>query len=268
MLKEKKQEKSSTKGQYKNQNAKYKMLREKYTNNKEKDKCFSVRELAREITNNKQPSYYSRISQIELGDVRPSPADMKLYHKYFHVSYEYLMGDTDNMKFENYDIGNQLGLSDTAIEQLKFWKKRDENEDCIVDVLNSIFESGYAGEILKSLALYLFTEPQYFFPHAETIDEFLQTGRTWDDDDDAPQKIDVINSNGFHTTLSVKDLTQIYEKMFLENLQFMKSELKKMGKIPNIGRFTTWSLKPRKNDTNKDERRTNGKRTSKKKQRG
>ena len=265
MSKEKIKEKSSIKGQFKKQNAKYKMLREKFTWNEEKDKCFSVRELARKITDNKQQSYYSRISQIELGDVRPSPADMKLYHKYFHVSYEYLMGDTNNMKLENCNIGNELGLSDATIEQLKFWKERDENEDCIVDILNSIFESGYAGEILKSLALYLFTEPQYFFPHAETVDEFLKTGRTWSDDEDAPQKINVVNSNGFQTTLSVKDLTQIYERIFLEKLQIMKSELEKIGKIPNIGHNTTWGITPHKDNTNKDERRLNGKHSTKKK---
>lgn len=239
----------------------YRKLRETLDYKDKDDKPCSQDKLAKKLNITK-----TQISELENGKRKPTTTEITQYHKVFGVPSDYLLGFVDNEKYENISIGETLGLSDKTIEQLKIWEKRDKNGDCIVDILNSIFESGYAGEILKSLALYLFTEPQCFFPHAESTEDFLKLGKTWNDDNDTYKKIDVINSSGFSTTLCAEDLTQIYEKIFLDKLQLMKSELERMGKIPNIGHDTTWSVNPRKNNKNKIERKTNGKRTSKKEQ--
>jgi transcriptional regulator with XRE-family HTH domain len=95
----------------------YRELRIKNTYNSDKDKYFTVRELAKKMTDDE--SYSSRISQIENGSAKPSIADMKYYHRYFKVPYEYLLGETINPNYENMTLSNELGLSDEAIQRLK-----------------------------------------------------------------------------------------------------------------------------------------------------
>lgn len=67
-----------------------------------------------------------QISELENGRRLPSINELRAYHKRFRVPMEYLLGIFDNAKYENIQIGQELGLSDAAIEQIKNVKQKSE----------------------------------------------------------------------------------------------------------------------------------------------
>ena len=228
--------KEQNKGKYVNLNQIYRHLREHCTKNTKKNRIYTVRELADAMTNLKDSSYYSRISQIELGHVKPSPADMKYYHKYFNVSYEYLMGETENMFFENYEPGQDLGLSDKAITTLRTWKDT-LGEDSLVKILNALFESDNPTRLFKLLALCLFSEPISFLPNIKNTKIVDQNEEMM-----SIKEVYIKCSNDFIASLSIGDMTEVIEKELINNLRNIKKDLKNRNKIPSIADNTTWVM--------------------------
>ena len=132
---------------------KYKDLRESMI--KKNGKKFSYRDLAIALIN--EPNYAARIFEIESASAQPSIRDMKLYHDYFKVPYEYLLGETNSLNYENMVIGKDLGLSDEVINAFKLWKS--ESPKCnIVFVLNQIFKLGYGYSFFNVLNHYFYGE--------------------------------------------------------------------------------------------------------------
>ena len=85
----------------------------------------------------------STVSLYETGDNVP---DIKTFSKiadFFDVSYDYLLGKSENEKRENIDIGKAVGLSDKAITALQEYQHhlelaRLEKEECR-NVVNILF---------------------------------------------------------------------------------------------------------------------------------
>lgn len=80
-------------------------------------KNLSLRDLALKLYNDDKRQ--DRIWDIEHNKTLPSSEEIKLYRKYFKLPYEYILGETDNMCYENMLIGKHIGLSDEAIEGIR-----------------------------------------------------------------------------------------------------------------------------------------------------
>jgi len=65
---------------------------------------------------------------------------MKLYHSYFNVPYEFLLGETDCMRYENMAVSAELGLSDTAIEVIKRNRVTKDTKD---NIFGELLETGW-----------------------------------------------------------------------------------------------------------------------------
>lgn len=63
---------------------------------------------------------YSRICDLESGQVMPSLNDLYNYQKFFNVSYDYLLGNVESKEETNFNISQDLGLSDKALKNLRY----------------------------------------------------------------------------------------------------------------------------------------------------
>lgn len=139
----------------------YKRLREDTINRKNKDKQYTQRDLA--IAFKKDEHYSSRICDIENATVQPSIEDMKLYHNFFKVPYEFLLGETDSKKYENMLLSEDLRLSDKAISQLKDNRqsgtKYNLDLSAVVEVINFLLSNEDGKDLLKYIHSFLFFKP-------------------------------------------------------------------------------------------------------------
>ncbi len=92
----------------------FKTLRKSIKKNNSKLDHISLRTLAKELE-----IPYTKIYSIEEGQQVPDADVLKAYHKRFNVSYEYLLGESDNFSSENVQIGKELKLSDVAINNMR-----------------------------------------------------------------------------------------------------------------------------------------------------
>ncbi|MCB6547090.1 helix-turn-helix domain-containing protein [Blautia glucerasea] len=60
-----------------------------------------------------------KISELENNKRSASLTELKAYHKYFNVPYEYLLGENDSRYYQNMALSDELGLNGTSIEYLK-----------------------------------------------------------------------------------------------------------------------------------------------------
>lgn len=63
---------------------------------------------------------YSRICDLESGQVMPSLNDLYNYQKFFNVSYDYLLGNVESKEETNFNTSQDLGLSDKALKNLRY----------------------------------------------------------------------------------------------------------------------------------------------------
>ena len=89
----------------------------------------------------------------------PNLERLKLFKEKLNMSYEYLLGESDNKEINNYLIGKDLGLTDKTIERLKKYVNRsgfvesdifynqEGNTEHYIDIINKIIENKYT-EIL------------------------------------------------------------------------------------------------------------------------
>ncbi len=197
----------------------------------------------------------TQISALENGR-EPSLSELLAYCENLNIPMEYLVGLSNNRNYTHMKVGENLGLSDETIRCLKKWKKI-YGDDSLVNVINCIFDSGYGEMLFKTLALYLFTEPQTFATCVEKPDDILKESIK-------SKKILVNNSGGMMTKLFVDDIPYLYLQAFMEKLSLMKAELQANGKIPKFNRETDWLINTHINAI-KNKRRKYGKRTTKKK---
>lgn len=121
----------------------YALIREYY--NQTHNKRITQEELADKFQLSR-----STIIRIEKGDIAPSIEILQKYHNFFNVSYEYLLGESENKQSKNVKIGKELKLSDRAINAIRALKSNSHAKA----VLNHILMSDNLEEFLSSLYLY------------------------------------------------------------------------------------------------------------------
>lgn len=81
----------------------------------------------------------STISRIEKGETEPLPCVLTGYADKFGVTVDYLLRRSDARDIQNCTVSNELGLSDGAIETLKYIKKEAAYEDFDIAAFVSAF---------------------------------------------------------------------------------------------------------------------------------
>jgi transcriptional regulator with XRE-family HTH domain len=82
---------------------------------------------------------HQSVTQWQSGQTIPDILKFKRIAEFFDVSYDYLLGDSDSRKHENALLVNTLGLSDSAVDEIKRWKRSSEKKNDSFSV--SVFES-------------------------------------------------------------------------------------------------------------------------------
>ena len=105
----------------------------------------------------------SKISRLENYTAEVTILDLYLYHKHYNVSYNYLMGNTENKREQYNGAWEKYGLSDKTLDILKHITetKKYEKELC---VLNEIFESGLVQPFLNALYDYVYNDYENRLP--------------------------------------------------------------------------------------------------------
>ena len=105
----------------------------------------------------------SKISRLENYTAEVTILDLYLYHKHYNVSYNYLMGDTENKKEQYNGVWEKYGLSDKTLDILNNLVKTNKYEKEIC-VLNEVFESGLVQPLLSALYDYLHNDYENRLP--------------------------------------------------------------------------------------------------------
>lgn len=100
--------------------------------------------------------YNPHICELESGKRQPTLKDLKAYHDYFHVSFEYLLGETDTWREEEKESHLK---SDHVFYKLSL--SEDPYDRMIYQVLDDMLCTHSGLFLLESLAQYLYAyEPQ------------------------------------------------------------------------------------------------------------
>lgn len=98
---------------------------------------------------------HTKISRLENNVRVPTLDDLFLYHTKYNVTYDYLLGITENKFDDTTCLYEKYGLSDKALDTLKNFQNNSE-KDKINKAINTIFASDNAFDFLLSLYEYLF----------------------------------------------------------------------------------------------------------------
>jgi len=110
----------------------------------------------------------SAIRMWETGKAKPDADTLIELSTYFSCNADYLLGLQDYKTLENEDIGNLLGLSDRAIENIRNIKKSITNTNgAYLVVLNDLLESHMLSDLLFEIGehLYEVKNAPYFWKH-------------------------------------------------------------------------------------------------------
>lgn len=139
-----------------NQENPFKALRESKNPNEMED--YKAKDLAKDLGIST-----SRISDLETGERKPTLSQLKKYHDYFKVPYEYLLGENPSQYYEYMVASKELGLSGKAIKIIKELTKNKtyarllniliekhisnllveiSNGTTYMDIINEIYENG------------------------------------------------------------------------------------------------------------------------------
>lgn len=105
----------------------------------------------------------SKISRLENYTAEVNILDLYLYHKHYNVSYNYLMGNTENKREQYNGAWEKYGLSDKTLDILNNLAKTNRYEKEIF-VLNELFESGLVQPLLNTLYDYLHNDYENRLP--------------------------------------------------------------------------------------------------------
>jgi len=164
----------------------------------------------------------TQISELENGKREPSITELKAYSQKFKIPIEYLLGLSNNMQYENINIGKELGLSDKTISTLKQWHKENEfdptkkgwqKEDrSNAFLLNYMFEVDEAYNFFSELHKFCYNTPSYF------IDENSKK---------ISNKITCCSQNNkFYTPLEPEDVIYINERSLHNVLLGIRTKVK------------------------------------------
>jgi len=105
----------------------------------------------------------SKISRLENYTAEVTILDLYLYHKHYNVSYNYLMGNTENKREQYNGAWEKYGLYDKTLDILNNLAKTNRYEKEIF-VLNELFESGLVQPLLNTLYDYLHNDYENRLP--------------------------------------------------------------------------------------------------------
>lgn len=152
-----------------------------------------------------------QISELENGKRLPSISELKVYHRYFNVPMEYLLGELDCRDYEYLEKSTQTGLSDKTIKRLKILKESVPNYN---HILNFLIESNHFGKLLQVLHNYFFFEFDYPQMYKITGGEIANIS------------INVGDLDFGNYMLRVDDLMNIHKQIIYNTLTDIKNELK------------------------------------------
>ena len=127
-------------------------------------KSVSTQLLAKLFSSETESRYdASKISRLEHAKAEVTILDLYLYHKHYNVSYNFLMGNTENKNEHYNEAWEKYGLSDYTLDILK---NLVETKECKKELraLNEIFESGVAQTLLSALYDYLHNDYENRLP--------------------------------------------------------------------------------------------------------
>ena len=142
-----------------------------------------------------------QISELENGKRLPSISELKVYHRYFNVPMEYLLGELDCRDYEYLEKSTQTGLSDKTIKSYNH-------------ILNFLIESNHFGKLLQVLHNYFFFEFDYPQMYKITGGEIANIS------------INVGDLDFGNYMLRVDDLMNIHKQIIYNTLTDIKNELK------------------------------------------
>lgn len=209
----------------------YKYLREELTENDKNGKWMTTRELSVALTGYEH--YASDICRIENSNREPKIKDLKLYHDYFKVPYEFLLGETNSLEHKNMTIGKELGLSDTVINTLKGFKYEYKTD--IVQILNYIFEIGSGYQLLSDLNNYFFAECDKFVIKEKKIEKKIikdasgnETSINLDKSKSCTNTslLAISKDKKTETIIENKDVEFIFQQKLYKSLSNMKNSFK------------------------------------------
>ena len=235
----------------------FKYLREEKTEGKgKKGKSLTLRELAEELLQIKecfvdgQDYNHSKIQRLEKGKGEPTRLDFELYHKYFNVPYEFLFGESNNFEYQNVEDYRDIGLSDKAIERLKYMNNPKNNYKEYIDLINCIFDSDLDNEFWNLLI-------EYFFGDIRKVDigdKLIDEKATYFNVNIVLNKNRVINKTAFN----LEQINSIYKLTLHKKLDELKTKLIDKGyrKVQNESgqyRIYTHPDKKLKETSNKEQ---------------
>lgn len=174
---------------------------------------FTQRELAKKLN----ISHVS-IGQYESGVRSLTVKALSAYHRFFDVSYEYLLGESDSKKNVNLKVQKELGLSDEAIAVLKIC---NQTPDDFIKVFNFLIEQEEVPEIIYGQP---FDEDGEPYPYAQK--EYEQ----WKNKDLIP----ILTSINYYLTTESKKNKQFHITYTGELYEENKNTLSKFASIKNF----------------------------------
>lgn len=102
----------------------------------------------------------TRISEIEKSNANLTPELAVAYSRVFDVSLEYVFCLSDDMRPENKEIKETLGLTDTTIAKIKAFSSENASA-AYLKILNILFETDFMSELIHSLDSFAYTTQKY-----------------------------------------------------------------------------------------------------------
>lgn len=102
----------------------------------------------------------TRISEIEKSNANLTPELAVAYSRVFDVSLEYVFCLSDDMRPENKEVKETLGLTDATITKIKAFSS-ENGSATYLKILNLLFETDFMSELIRSLDSFAYTTQKY-----------------------------------------------------------------------------------------------------------
>lgn len=159
-----------------------------------------------------------QISNLENGKREPSISELKAYSSCLKIPMEYLLGLSNSKEYESLDVSLKYGLSDRALQRLKYMYN-DEEDKKYIELINAIFASGCDRELWRCLYDYIYDDYQNYLP-----ENYKPTGG---DLIEAEIKLTGGNIDLGRRLLPINDLNSINKQVLMDKLQEFKDRLNK-----------------------------------------
>ncbi len=176
-------------------------------------------ELAKELGLSKP-----QISKLENGLREPSLTELKAYSKYFNCPIEYLLGLNNSRTYGNYATSAKIGLSDKALERLKWWtKSKSSSSKASIYMVNMLLEHDKDFYILSALYNYLFALPESFIIEKGIKEPLKESAKQ--NKEKMQDFIFVQNKNGGGFPITIKEVRHFIIQTIIGKLKALRQHL-------------------------------------------